>query len=861
MSLFFNICTTLWRTATIILCLSTGAIIHAQTLIAHFPMDLNASKNSIKEVIYNQNYLVNDHRNNAENVQGIDGLALRFNGFSNFVDAKIKVSSLNSQALSMSIRVAMENYPMMDIDGYLYEMTSIAGNLNDDNKEGFAFVMNARGQYGFEVYIKRTKVQCYASEPFPQFEWVDMQATVDNTAQECKLWVNGELVNTVSYTQGLINYPVNDASGNAAFLIGKDWKTNIFHEENSQNYSMMSGPFYLNTINGVIDDIKIYNGVLPAPESSPVGRQADLNIPPSRFAGDIQRPVFHGMPAANWTNEPHGLIWHNNLWHLFFQKNANGAYWGRLHWGHIISEDLVHWTETKPALEPDMPYDIKGNWTGCIFQDDELTGGVPHIFYTAVNWQKASIVEVAPKDGDDNLMEWIKPAKNAEPIIPQCPPGFPEDFRDPFVFKAHGKYWMIVGSSKDGKGACTLHEYNPATKTWSNDGRAFYQGSSTQWGTFWEVPVLVQMQNGKWLLTATPLYIPASGDGTQVFYWVGDVNPDGTFTPISHSPKQLELDNMSKLGYGLLCHTVWNKKGKIILTGVVPDKLSGERNFEFGWAHTFCLPRELSLDANNELCQKPAEELLSALRKGANNYSQSNFTLNSETLLLPDINGYTAELEATFVVSGNATQRFGFNVRKNGNNRIEIYYNPNTHNFTVDATNCTRISNDWDNYNGFYESNIPQAFVAGDTVKMHIFLDHSIMDIFINDRWAFSWRVFPTDATATGIEIFSEGATVIRSLNAYKINYVPKTLNNENVLPTLPTLADIPKADVFCNGKKIVINSSQKERVSIYTIFGQQVYSGTKDAGEKVVSLPDISRQILIVVGHSGWSKKIFACV
>ena len=152
------------------------------------------------------------------------------------------------------------------------------------------------------------------------------------------------------------------------------------------------------------------------------------------------------------------------LCHIFFQKNANGPYWGKLHWGHITSDDMLNWKEEKIALSNTSGYDIKGNWSGCVFTDDVLTGGKPNIFYTGVDYAKASVNQATPIA--DDLISWNKDTRN--PIIPSRPAGLSDDFRDPYVFKSNGNFYMIIGTSKNGLGATTLHKYDPITKTWSN---------------------------------------------------------------------------------------------------------------------------------------------------------------------------------------------------------------------------------------------------------------------------------------------------------------------------------------------------------------------------------------------------------
>ena len=800
--------------------------LHAQSvndndpnLVAHFPMDVTG--NTIAETITGKTFTVQNNFNRPESVPGADGNALRLDGYSTFCTAQINAPALNQNALTVSLWCALETNVMMDPNNNVTTETYIAGNMDDNLKTGFAFTLNAVGAYAFEVYIDGTKVTCYGyNQNLPIYEWENLIATVNSTLKEVKLYRNGQLVGSSSFFgNGIINTGAN------SFIIGKSF-TNTY-----------SDIFRTNTINGLIDDIRIFSRVLVGTElayTAPANT-ADLSIPTTRHQGDIQRPEFHGLPATNWTNEPHGLIYFNNKYHIFFQKNANGPYWGKLHWGHITSDDLLNWKEEKIAVSNTYVYDIKGVWSGCVFTDDVLTGGKPNIFYTGVDYAKASINQAEPVA--DDLISWTKDSRN--PIIPNRPTGLSDDFRDPYVFKSNGNFYLIAGTSKNGLGAATLHKYNPTTKTWSNDGKMFYQSISTGYGTFWEMPAIVPMPDGKWLFLITTL---GGNQGVETLYWVGTINSDGTFNPYSSTPKEVELGIFGSNGYGLLSPSVMQKDGKTIAIGIVPDKLPASNNLQLGWAHLYSLPREWTLDANNNLIQQPYAGTQN-MRIASSAFTTSNQDI-SGTMSLAPVSGKTVEIDGTFIVS--SAQRFGFHVRKNGSNFISIYYTPFTNRFTVDAQNETRLVNDANSFSGLYQSILPKQPNPGETLRMHIFIDHSIMDIFINNQYAFSIRVFPTDTNAEDIEAFSEGGTTTAtSIQAWK-------LNSKLSLTGLTSPVSKNNIKVYSKGESVVYeNVPLHSDISVYNLCGQKITSKKSVQNSGQIDLAKNQIYIIEVTGNN----------
>lgn len=153
------------------------------------------------------------------------------------------------------------------------------------------------------------------------------------------------------------------------------------------------------------------------------------------------RPKYHFTAKYGWINDPNGLVFYKDKYHIFFQFNPNGLCWDSMHWGHAISDDLLHWEQLPTALFPDEMGDIFSG--SCIYDKDNIsrlgTNENPPLlaFYTSHNPKTKKEQQCIAYSLDGITFEKYK----GNPIIPGSDN---TPARDPHVFanKIKGGYSM-----------------------------------------------------------------------------------------------------------------------------------------------------------------------------------------------------------------------------------------------------------------------------------------------------------------------------------------------------------------------------------------------------------------------------------
>ncbi|MBP2058833.1 beta-fructofuranosidase [Lactobacillus colini] len=171
--------------------------------------------------------------------------------------------------------------------------------------------------------------------------------------------------------------------------------------------------------------------------------------------GDDLRPKLHFTAPYGWLNDPNGLIFYKNYYHLFYQYNPYGTMWDTMHWGHARSKDLIHWQDLPIAMFPDHDYDKGGVFSGSSIEKD----GRLYVIYTGHVISEDSAVETQCVAWSDDGINFTKYENNPVMTYDDVPgANNPANFRDPKVFEHDGKYYCVLAAEIQSKGSIVLFE-------------------------------------------------------------------------------------------------------------------------------------------------------------------------------------------------------------------------------------------------------------------------------------------------------------------------------------------------------------------------------------------------------------------
>lgn len=167
-----------------------------------------------------------------------------------------------------------------------------------------------------------------------------------------------------------------------------------------------------------------------------------------------KKPVFHITGEKGWINDPNGVVKFQGKYHVFYQHHPYSNEWGPMHWGHVVSEDLLNWTYLPYALVPGDEFDKSGCFSGSAL----VVNNRLYIAYTGfiANEDPEKVIQQQCLAYSDDGINF----KKLGLIIgkDKLPEGYASnDFRDPKLFKKGDSFYLLTAARKlDARGRILL---------------------------------------------------------------------------------------------------------------------------------------------------------------------------------------------------------------------------------------------------------------------------------------------------------------------------------------------------------------------------------------------------------------------
>ena len=742
-------------------------------LVAHWSFDEISGKKALDDVsniVDSIHYIFNDLQPSRDPVRrnGILKNALVFDGFSNYIERPANAFSKLTQAMSISVWVAPRAFEHGDAG----KLSAIVNQQNREQKTGFALGMFRHGSWSFQVGTGDRWIEIWdEGNLIPRRGWSKLVATYNPVSATITLYLNGNIISQKSLFKKL---PIKPAA--EPLLIGLHNHPEILDKRSS---------IKLNMFNGFMDDLKIYNYALSDSEITksfnddlathqnkiPQIAYSEIKIDRAQFKDDPYRPQYHAIPPGAWMNEPHAPFYYKGKYHLTYQHNPTGPYWHQIHWGHWVSSDLVHWYDVPEAIFPSNDSIAPdGIWSGSATVDEH---GIPVLIYTAGNWSKAHNQEIAkasPKDTTDtDLSEWIPDNKI---MIPQKDgQGLTGEFRDPFAWKDKetNKWYLLVGSGIQDKGGTAWFYESGNFHDWNLKG-TFYQSNYEKYpflGSIWELPVFLPIGKYESGETRYIMIISPKGyrENVEVYYWLGRFDKvNYKFIPDDEEPQYWDYGIHKFIGPSGFIDP---KTGRVLIFTITAG------GHGTGWAGNASFPSHIFLNKDGNLGVKPIQELQTLRKKKL--ISISNKTISDANKILSKVQGDMLEILLEMEAP---SDRYGIKIRKSADGREEtnLVYDNLTKKLKADVSKSSLTREQENDPLSGTDKRIDVVGhfdLKGEPLKMHIYIDKSLIQSYINDLKTITTWVYPSLADAKELEIWSEdGKGKVKSLSVWEMKSI-----------------------------------------------------------------------------------------
>ena len=465
-----------------------------------------------------------------------------------------------------------------------------------------------------------------------------------------------------------------------------------------------------------------------------------------KLVADKHRPRYHFVPPEGRWNDLNGMLFRKGRYHIGYLQKIRNAPGQRdfSSWQHVSSRNLVHWRYHRASLREPLA-GTKGDY----FNSGDVMAGM----------DVPTIITNMPRRGiciyqscDDNLDRWVPLAQN--PVIPLDPGArgaqklsseFPECvIFDPSGWKEGDTYYALIGNKnfRPGyEGDCASLFKSRDLARWEYVG-PFYR-SERRWTEEIEdcaCSDFFPFGDKHMLLMHT--HRPYG----KCQYYIGRYGNE-QFIPERNG--QLSWRGSMLAGP----ETLIDDRGRRVFIGWIADARDWETT---GWAGVMTLPWHFSPAADNGLKIAPVEEL-EVLRYDEVQVDDLRLAAGEEVA----VDALASDcMETRMTLAPDDAAEFGIKLlcSPDGAEQTAITYHRDAREFVVDfARSSTDASLQYPH--NTTRQVVPYAAPGGE-YDLDIFVDRSVIEIFVNRDLVLVQRVYPLRDDSRRFMIFTRGGAL-----------------------------------------------------------------------------------------------------
>lgn len=491
-----------------------------------------------------------------------------------------------------------------------------------------------------------------------------------------------------------------------------------------------------------------------------------------KLLADRYFPAYHFVSPEGAMNDPNGLSFWQGRWHLFYQAYpADGIpepkdqgkprqQWVPAHWGHAVSDDLIHWRDLPYALYPGVEQQCYSGST--VVEKNRVVA-----FYPGIGAGQM----VAVSD-DPLLLNWTQ----SGPLN--------TDIGDSDIWKEGDRYFGLVTTWN--------HKYytdsTVAPEKRKNSYELIYGHAVWPNWTLWTSTDLSGWEPlGDFMHENTPFTGGLDEGCCPGFQPIGDKHILFFFSHINGGQYFLGDYDKTRRKFRPYEHGRFNH-GQVMPGGVHAPSVASDGdggvinilNINEGkrcqdWEQIMSLPQRLTLGEDKRVRIQPVESVESL--RGAHLHMGATVIPVARDLILEGICGNCLELDIE-IEPGDA-RWIQLNVLRSPEAEEQTSVNFYNHDegywwfdcqdeIVLDGTRSSLLRDTW--------VRPPERIKFrrhGEPLRLRVFIDHSVVEVFVNTKKYMAMRVYPGREDSLGVSLRAHGSeAMLRKLDAWQMKSI-----------------------------------------------------------------------------------------